>query len=220
MIHSITPFTTLDYPDKLACIVWFSGCNMRCLYCYNPQIVKSDEGISQSELFEFLTSRVGLLEGVVFSGGECTLNKDFLNLTKRVKELGFKLKIDTNGSNSNILKESINFIDYIALDFKAPKEKFKFITNSNLYDEFIKTLKFLINLNFPFEVRTTLHSDLLDENDISTMAKTLENLGYKNNYYLQNFLDTGLNFGNLKESLNKFDINKIDSNLNIKLRNF
>ncbi|NLK66103.1 MAG: anaerobic ribonucleoside-triphosphate reductase activating protein [Campylobacteraceae bacterium] len=220
MFHAITPFTTLDYPDKLACIVWFSGCNMRCLYCYNAQIVEQKGTITKDDLFKFLNSRVGLLEGVVFSGGECTLNKEFTSLAKDVSELGFSLKVDTNGSNPSVLKEAIDYIDYIALDFKAPKEKFSSITHSNLYDKFIETLEFLVDLDFPFEVRTTLHADLLDENDISNMAKTLESFGYKNSYYLQNFLDTGLNFGNLTEPKNSFDINKINSNLKIELRNF
>lgn len=220
MIYDITPFTTLDYPDKLACIVWFAGCNMRCLYCYNFEIVNSKKDIGEDKLITFLKSRVGLLEGVVFSGGECTLNQNFTSLARKVKELGFNLKVDTNGSNLKALQKTINFIDYIALDFKAPKDKFKNVTSSNLYDEFIKTLKFLTHINFNFEVRTTIHSDLLDENDISKMAQILEKNGYKNSYFLQNFLNTGLNFGNLTTPKKEFDINKINSNLEICLRNF
>lgn len=77
LIYSITPFTMLDYPDKLACIVWFSGCNMRCIYCYNTEIVKSSGTIENSEFLRFLDERINKLEAVVFSGGECTLNKDF-----------------------------------------------------------------------------------------------------------------------------------------------
>ena len=222
LIYSITPFTMLDYPDKLACIVWFSGCNMRCIYCYNTEIVKSSGTIENSEFLHFLDERINKLEAVVFSGGECTLNKDFLYLAKEVKKRNFNLKIDTNGSNLEILKKAIklNLIDYIALDFKALKENYFLVTNSNLYEKFIKTLKYLISLNFPFEVRTTIHADIFTENDISKMAKMLEKFGYKGIYYLQNFLETGENFGVLQNPTNSFDPKKIKSNLKIELRNF
>lgn len=221
-IYSITPFTMLDYPTKLACIVWFSGCNMRCIYCYNTEVVKSKGVIKNDELLGFLNSRVNKLEAVVFSGGECTLNKDFLYLSKEVKKRNFSLKIDTNGSNLKVLKEaiSLNLIDYIALDFKALKENYFLVTNSNLYANFIQTLKFLIDLDFPFEVRTTIHADIFTENDISKMAEILEKFGYKGIYYLQNFLETGENFGLLQNPTNNFDPKKIKSNLKIELRNF
>ncbi|WP_156847178.1 anaerobic ribonucleoside-triphosphate reductase activating protein [Campylobacter ureolyticus] len=222
LIYSITPFTMLDYPDKLACIVWFSGCNMRCIYCYNTEIVKSSGVIENSEFLHFLDGRIDKLEAVVFSGGECTLNKDFLYLAKEVKKRNFSLKIDTNGSNLENLKKAIklNLIDYIALDFKALKENYFLVTNSNLYEKFIKTLKYLISLNFPFEVRTTIHADIFTENDISKMAEMLEKFGYKGIYYLQNFLETGENFGVLQNPTNSFDPKKIKSNLKIELRNF
>lgn len=221
-IYAITPFTTLDFPDKTACIAWFCGCNMRCLYCYNQAVVLGEGKVSKDEFLSFLNRRKNKLSGVVFSGGECTISKDFLPLAREVKKLGFLLKVDTNGLNLNALKEAVseNLIDYIALDFKADRAKFRGITGSNSYDEFIKTLKFLINIKFKFEVRTTVHSDLLCEDDISLMSQTLENLGYKGVYYLQNFLDTGENFGNLSEAKRKFDINKAKSNIKIKLRNF
>ncbi|MGB2553795.1 anaerobic ribonucleoside-triphosphate reductase activating protein, partial [Campylobacter sp. MOP51] len=90
-----------------------------------------------------------------------------------------------------------NLIDYIALDFKAPSEKFHDITKSNLYENFIQTLEFLISINFKFEVRTTVHADLLCEDNISDMSKVLQNHVYNGTYYLQNFLNTGENFGNL-----------------------
>lgn len=221
-LYSLTPFTTLDYPDKTACIAWFAGCNMRCLYCYNVAVVQGDGQISADEFVKFLDKRKGKLSGVVFSGGECTINPLFLPLAKEVKSRNFDLKVDTNGSNLTALQSAIsqNLIDYIALDFKAPPEKFRQITASNLYDDFIKTLKFLIGINFKFEVRTTIHADLLDEDDISKMSEILHLNGYKGIYYLQNFLNTNENFGNLSEPKAAFDPSKIRSNLKIELRNF
>ena len=221
-IFSITPFTTLDYPGRVAAIVWFAGCNMRCAYCYNIDVVLSRGKLSAEEFCEFLDRRIGKLSGIVFSGGECTLSQSFLPLAREVKKRGFALKVDTNGSNLPVLKEAIsqNLIDYIALDFKAPKEKFQSVTGSSLYEKFMATLEFLLSINFSFEVRTTLHFDLLNEKDISQMAQILYQKGYKKEYFLQKFLDTGENFANLKEPKNSFDIALIDSPIPIKLRNF
>jgi len=125
-LYSLTPFTTLDYPDKTACIAWFAGCNMRCAYCYNVPIVTGAGQISCAEFIKFLDKRKGKLSGVVFSGGECTLSPAFLPLASEVKSRGFSLKVDTNGSNLTAIEQaiSLNLIDYIALDFKATKEKF------------------------------------------------------------------------------------------------
>lgn len=221
-LHSITPFTTLDFPDKTACIAWFTGCNMRCAYCYNTAVVLGEGFVGEDEFLHFLDKRIGKLSGVVFSGGECTINGSFLPLAREVKKRGFLLKVDTNGSNLKALKAALseNLIDYIALDFKAPRDKFQEVTKSNLYENFIQTLDFLILINFKFEVRTTVHADLLCEDDITNMSKTLHNHGYNGVYYLQKFLNTGENFGNLTASKNDFDIKKIDSTIKIELRNF
>jgi len=123
--YDITKFTTLDYKDHLACIIWFVKCNMRCSYCYNSRIVEGEGILSNQEVFKFLKNRVGKLDGVVLSGGECTLNPDLLEICKEIKELGFKVKIDTNGLNPKLLSELISFglIDFIALDYKAPSRK-------------------------------------------------------------------------------------------------
>lgn len=221
-IYEITKFTTTDYQDELACIVWFGGCNMRCIYCYNIDAVLNQGKITNDEFLNFLKSRVGKLSGVVFSGGECTLCRDFLTLCRNVKNLGYKLKVDTNGTNLDVIKQALdeNLIDYIALDFKAYIDKFKEITKSNLYYKFEKTLQYLIKIDFKFEVRTTIHTDFINENDISQMAQYLENLGYKNNYYLQNFLQTNHNFTKLPPQKRVIDKNKILTKLNIVLRNF
>ncbi|MGP1360027.1 anaerobic ribonucleoside-triphosphate reductase activating protein [Campylobacter sp.] len=221
-IFSITPFTTLDYPDKVAAVVWFAGCNMRCVYCYNVEVVDSNGTIGTDEVCSFLDRRIGKLNGIVFSGGECTANPLFLKLAREVKARNFCLKVDTNGSHPEILKSAIDegLIDYIALDFKAPKEKFVGVTGSNLYEKFSSTLKYLLEINFDFEVRTTVHADLLSEIDIAKMSETLYEFGYRGNYYLQKFFDTGENFGNLSDPKNSFDLAKITSKLPIKLRNF
>lgn len=120
--------------------------------------------------------------------------------------MGFKVKIDTNGSRPNKLESLINanLIDYIALDFKAPSNKFSTITASNLYLEFCQTLSMLIENNFPFEVRTTIHSDLLSQDDIQSMTNTLENLGYKGQYFLQYFRNETDTIGKLANSTKNY----------------
>ena len=188
-IHSFTPFTLLDYPDKSACILWFAGCNMKCDYCYNPEIVFGKGLFYFSEIFSFLKTRRNLLDAVVFSGGECLIHKDIIPFIKLVKSLGFLIKVDTNGSQPKVLEKlkEEQLIDYVALDFKGPKEKFFAITKSDFYTQFLSCLELLQASSIPFEVRTTYHSSLLNPEDITAMQDVLLELGYDKNYYIQNF---------------------------------
>jgi len=190
-ICSITPFTLLDYEHKSACILWFSGCNMRCLYCYNPEIVLGKGTISFEKALTFLRSRSNLLDAVVFSGGECLLHKNILDLIAEVKKMGFLVKIDTNGSKPKVLQELIEnkLIDYVALDFKSMPSHFEKITQSELFEPFEKSLHLLIENQFSFEVRTTVHSDLISKKEVLMMIQYLEKQNYQGNYYLQHFVN-------------------------------
>lgn len=190
-LYDITPFTLLDYPNKAACILWFVGCNMRCQYCYNPDIVfgKGKIGVDQAEAF--LKSRKGLLQAVVFSGGECTMHPDMMPLVKIAKSLGYLIKVDTNGARPKLIKSLIDndLLDYVALDFKGLGQRFQEITVSGSFEAFEETLDILLNANIQFEVRTTAHSQLLSAADLREMLKFLEDRGYRNNYYLQKALN-------------------------------
>ena len=221
-VYSITPFTLLDYPDKTACILWFAGCNMRCEYCYNPDIVLGKGKFTFEETIRFLKSRKNLLDGVVLSGGECTLHKSIIPFIKEIKALNFLVKIDTNGTNPEMLKYLLdeNLIDYVALDFKAPCGKFQNITKSDLYKDFEKTLQLLVAGNCNFEVRTTIHSDLLNQSDIQEMVSCLEKNKYKGNYYLQNYINNTNTLGHLKNSGSNFvNIRKIETSIPVIGRN-
>ena len=217
VIYDITKFTHLDYPNHLACIVWFSGCNMRCDFCYNRDIVFAKDGeYSYSDVLEFLKTRVNLLEAVVLSGGEAS-SHELVEFCKKIKELGFLIKLDTNGTNYNSVKElvELNLLDYVALDYKAPEDKFMQITHSNRYHEFSNTLNLLIKSDVNLEVRTTLHSDLLNVDDINAIINDLIFRGYDNQYYIQEFLLTEDNIGNLSRASTNFDRSKLSKALEI-----
>ncbi|WP_083847521.1 anaerobic ribonucleoside-triphosphate reductase activating protein [Flavobacterium sp. F52] len=207
-IFSLTPFTLLDYPHRTACIVWFAGCNMRCLYCYNPDIVLGKGKINFNEVLTFLKTRKGLLDGVVLSGGECTLHKKIIDFIKEIKAMGFAVKIDTNGSNPKILNSLIHdqLIDYVALDHKSLPHTFKKLTQSGLFYEFEESLKLLIQSNISFEVRTTFHSSLITESDFIQMIKYLESQNFEGNYYVQHFMNNVPTLSNLDNSTKEIQL--------------
>jgi pyruvate formate lyase activating enzyme len=221
-IHSITPFTLLDYPNKSACILWYAGCNMRCLYCYNPEIVLGKGAITFSETISFLKTRQGLLDAVVFSGGECLMHKNIVQQIQEIKAMGFLVKIDTNGSNPAVLKQLIdeNLIDYVALDFKATKEKFQEITKSELFQPFEKSFEILLENTIQFEIRTTYHSDLISNSEMNEMVRYLDAKKYTGNYYVQSFKNNVATLGDLNSSVrikeNEFSS---ESNFNVIFRN-
>lgn len=198
LIYSHTPFTLLDYPDKAACILWFAGCNMRCSYCYNPEIVNGKGKLSFEEIKKFLNSRKQLLDAVVLSGGECLLSEGIMDIIIELKKMGFLVKVDTNASRPELLRNLIEnkLIDYVSLDFKATKAKIFNVTKTDFYGEFISSLLILLNSNIHYEVRTTIHSVLLDRDDISEMVSILAELGYRGKYYVQNFRNHSQTLGN------------------------
>lgn len=216
-LYDITPFTALDYPDHLAAIFWFAKCNMRCLYCYNRDIVFGEGKISNKEALNFLKSRKGLLDGVVLSGGEATNYKGLVAFCKEIKALKFKIKLDTNGLTPDMIQRLVedNLINYIALDYKVPKEKFLAITKSKHFDHFSKTLDFLIKQAFPFEVRTTVHGDLIRAEEINRIIKDLLKRGYQGTYYLQPFLFTNTIIGRIKKEQTSVDATQLLTGLKV-----
>ncbi len=193
---------------------------MRCPYCYNKEVVFGEGKFSNEEVLTFLKSRQNRLDGVVLSGGECTLNPYIVNLCEEIKELEFDIKIDTNGTNPEIVKELIelNLVDYIALDYKAPSNKFQEVTKSNLKENFYKTLNLLIEKNFAFEARTTLHTDILDEKDINTIIKDLKDRNYNHTYYIQNYLHVEDTIGELNPPQKSLNPKLLSDSLKIEFR--
>jgi pyruvate formate lyase activating enzyme len=219
-IYDITPFSALDYPGHLSAIVWFAGCNMRCQYCYNGDIVLSKGKRSLDDALGLLQKRIGLLDGVVLSGGEATQFSGLASFCRKIKMMGFKIKLDTNGTHPQMIKALIdeNLLDYIALDYKAPEAKFYQITRHRNFAQFKNTLELLLKEKVVFEVRTTLHSDLLDENDINEIVRDLEQRGYRGTYYIQEFVKDIKTIGALCNPQMRFDKSRIASKLAIEYR--
>ena len=121
IIGGIQKTSLLDYPDKISAIVFTQGCNFNCGYCHNPDLLNLKKDIYSTDVFfEFLDKRKGKLDGVVITGGEATLQPDLIPFIKEVKAKGFAVKLDTNGYRPDVLKEAIKYVDYVAMDIKAP----------------------------------------------------------------------------------------------------
>lgn len=221
----ITPLTFLDYPKKAACILWYTGCNLRCPYCYNPELVLGQAG--GLDEMAFLRERAGFLDAVVLSGGEATLNPDIEELCRQIKDLGYLVKVDTNGSNPAVIRKLAEnkLLDYVALDNKMPSTRSWRVPGGDyLFDRYKETLRLLQIHQIPHEVRTTVHPGLLDEADILQMIRETYALNYRDKYYLQFFFNDGKvkTLGNLQPPTRRYDRRLLDdmSPLTIGYRNF
>lgn len=178
----------IDYPDKISAIVFTQGCNFRCGYCHNPELIKPEGSlIEESSILSLLESRIGKLDGVVITGGEPTLQKDLIDFIKKIKTMNYLVKLDTNGTSSEIVKNLVeeNLLDYIAMDIKAPLEKYENITNNKTNTFFIqKSIDLIINSGIDYEFRTTIVNNQLNFDDFTKISELIK--GAKR-YYLQKF---------------------------------
>ncbi len=188
-IAGLQKTTFIDFPEKIACIVFTQGCNFRCGYCHNPELFENNEpALKVPAFFEFLNKRKGKLDGVVITGGEPTLQHDLKEFIKQIKDLGFLVKLDTNGTNPSILSELLeeNLIDYVAMDIKAPLEKYKSIVNVDFDTKKIqKSIDLIMNSGIYYEFRTTVIKSQLSIEDFEKICQTIK--GAKK-YYLQEFI--------------------------------
>lgn len=192
LIGGLQKSSLIDYPEKISAIVFTQGCNFRCPYCHNPELISKSASteILVDALFEFLNSRIGKIDGVVITGGEPTLHKGLLDLIKKIKCLGFAVKLDTNGTNPEMLEYLIKekLIDYVAMDIKAPFEKYGEVVCSNVNTEnVLKSIEILKNSNIDYEFRTTVVKYQLTFEDFEKIGKLIEN---SSKYYLQKFIPT------------------------------
>lgn len=191
-IMGLQKTTLIDYPRKIACTLFLYGCNFKCGFCHNPELVLRPEGkeYSRGEIFEFLTKRKEYLEGICITGGEPLLNLD-LEFLERIKRLGYLIKIDTNGGFPEKLKEIIGkgLVDFVAMDIKSSKENYNKITNSNIdIDKIEKSIKLVSGLK-EHEFRTTIIEGIHDAEEVKKIAIWLNKvIGRKpKKFYLQGF---------------------------------
>lgn len=193
--YGMQKMTLLDYPGYVACTLFTGGCNFRCPFCHNALLVLDlDENytISEEEVLAFLKKRQGLLDGVCVTGGEPLINKDIGDFLSKVKELGFKIKLDTNGTNPALLKELVsqNLVDYVAVDIKNSPEKYAETVGLKSFDmsTINETVNFLMTGSVDYEFRTTVTKQFHTEKSMEEAARFIR--GAKR-YFLQNFVDSG-----------------------------
>lgn len=194
-IGGLQKLTLLDYPEKVACTVFLSGCNLNCPFCHNAGLVThidSSLNIKKEELFKFLKSRTGMLDGVTVSGGEPTLMGELCDFISEIKELGYLVKLDTNGTDPKTLQYLIEnkLADYVAMDIKNSKEKYKMTVGLEKFDisPIEESVHILMKGNVDFEFRTTLVSPYHTMEDIKSIGEWLCG---DEKFYLQHFVNSG-----------------------------
>lgn len=223
-IVALTPFSLQDFPGYSACILWFTGCNFACPYCHNPDMALGrGDRLPWEQVASFLQARTRQLDGVVLSGGECTLSNAIPSLCRFLKSLGYLVKIDTNGSRPAILRQLLQdeTINYVALDYKAPLDRYANAVGWGEIAQWKASLDLLLAKGIDFEIRCTVHPALLDETQVNTMLAELSSLGYRGPFYLQHFI-AGKTLGNLTAPQRRFDPARLvcPGGMEIRLRNF
>lgn len=184
----------IDYPGKMSCVLFLSGCNFKCPYCHNPGLVENrttcDTPIDENQVYRFLNRRKSFLDGVVISGGEPTLQKDILGLCEKIKTMGYPVKLDTNGSRPHIIKKLIQreLVDYIAMDIKTDPRGYSPLLKNGFHSNQILTSIWMIMESAPaYEFRTTCVKPLVTPGVIESICRTISGADL---YILQQFRDT------------------------------
>ncbi len=194
-IYGLNKTTLLDYPKHLAATIFLGGCNMRCPFCHNASLVTGLHNtavLPEEEVFHYLSRRQGILEGVCITGGEPTLYHELPAFIRKIKSLGFKVKLDTNGTNPALMKSlaTDGLIDYIAMDIKNAKEKYPI--SSGIKDLDISSVEesvsFLLSGSLDYEFRTTIVRELHTREDMISIGEWIRDARA---YYLQSYLDSG-----------------------------
>ena len=190
-IAGVQKVTLLDYPGKVACEIFTQGCNFECPFCQNSSLIPiTNTGeFSEEEIFEYLVLRKKILDGVVITGGEPTVQKDLKGFIKKIKDLGLLVKLDTNGGNPKVLQELIDekLVDYVAMDIKNIFNKYNITSGKKInLDNIKKSIEILKASKIDYEFRTTIIKEMHSLDDIVSICKLVGNA----KYYLQNFEDS------------------------------
>ena len=191
-IHGLMKMTLLDFPGQVACTVFLGGCDMRCPFCHNSELLdmNAPEEMDENGLYDFLSKRKGLLDGVVFTGGEPLLRRDLMPVMRKIREMGYKIKLDTNGNHPDRLKEIVGagLVDYVAMDIKNSPEKYGVTIGLPDFDisKVKESVEFLLSGKVPYEFRTTIVKQFHDEESMKKIAEWIKGA---DRYYLQGFVD-------------------------------
>ena len=222
-IYGLQKLTLLDYPGKTACTVFTGGCNFRCPFCHNALLVTdidNSDTYTEDEILSFLSTRQGLLDGVCITGGEPLINSDIVEFIKKIKELGYKVKLDTNGTFPEKLLELLenSLIDYVAMDIKNSKEKYA--QTAGITNIFISDVERSINIlkssDIEYEFRTTVVKEFHKTEDIEKIANWIR--GAKS-YFLQNFEDSGNLIGENLNPVSKDTLEEMRGRANVFVEN-
>ena len=211
-IGGLQKMTLLDYPGKVACTVFLSGCNFRCPYCHNSALVlpgRMGSGISQEELLEFLDRRKGKLDGVCITGGEPTVHRDLPELIEKIRQKGFLVKLDTNGSNPSMLEALIREkkIDYVAMDVKNSPERYGWTCgNSGILEGVQESVEILKQDAIDYEFRTTVCKPFHDAESMASLARWIQGC---RRYFIQNFEDSGSLVGEGAEAFSQQELQEL-----------
>lgn len=194
-IGGLQPVTLLDYPHKVAAIIFASGCNMRCPFCYNsnlvlPEQINLSQLLDSKKTLDFLTRRRKYLEGVVITGGEPTLQPRLPAFCRKLKKMGYEIKLDTNGLLPEVLAKLLEdkLIDYIAMDIKGPLAQYKKFCGVAIDAKKIRvSIELVMKSGLPYEFRSTLVKGLHKQEDVAKMARAIKGAAL---YYLQNYHDS------------------------------
>lgn len=183
IIGGLQKFSLIDYPGKISAVVFLNGCNFRCGFCHNselvlPELLKDQPSISEKEFFDFLATRQGKLDGVCITGGEPTIWQDLPEFIRKIKKMGFLVKLDTNGTNPEMIQKVIGSVDYFAIDIKNFHGKYAKTVNANVnVADIEKTLKIITDNGVSLELRTTVVPGLIIKEDFVKIKEWLEDLG-------------------------------------------
>ena len=193
IIKGIQKLTLLDFPGRVACTIFTAGCNFRCPFCHNASlVVKSDgEQIPKEEILDFLEKRRGRLSGVCISGGEPTLQPDLIPFIRSVREMGYAVKLDTNGYRPDVLSELIaqGLVDYIAMDIKTSRERYSVVAGIDIdVSKIEESAALIMQSGIDYEFRTTVVRELHSEVDFTNIGNWLSGA---EKFFLQGFIDSG-----------------------------
>ena len=188
-IGGLQRISLIDYPKELSAIIFTKGCNFRCPYCHNPELVVGSANIINTDIvLDFLKNRVGKLSAVSITGGEPTLHSDLPEFIKQIKSMEYKIKLDTNGTNPGMLKQIINdkIVDYVAMDVKAPLDKYSTVVGVEVdIANIVESINIIKESDIDYEYRTTVVESCLVKEDIISIAEMIKGAKI---YYLQRFI--------------------------------